>query len=94
MDVLTLNGNWELTQADSETWLPTIIPGCVHTDLLTAGEIPAEFLQQPRHIGDHRAKLQSPFFMLSVGRVQGLSPFEPKTDSKPHTATALSFYHL
>lgn len=37
--MLTLNGPWEFSQLDENRWLPATVPGCVHTDLLAAGEI-------------------------------------------------------
>ncbi len=45
MEILTLNTNWEFSQATSETWLPATVPGCVHTDLLAAGEIPDPYFR-------------------------------------------------
>jgi beta-mannosidase len=35
-----LNGTWEVKQAETAAVLPAIVPGCVHLDLLAAGEIP------------------------------------------------------
>ncbi|MFK7804564.1 MAG: glycoside hydrolase family 2 protein [Anaerolineae bacterium] len=52
MDILTLNGNWEFSQANAETWLSATVPGCVHTDLLAAGEIPDPYFR------DNELKLQ------------------------------------
>ncbi|MFN2247349.1 MAG: beta-mannosidase [Candidatus Promineifilaceae bacterium] len=45
MENLTLNGRWQVRRADdaNEKWLAAAVPGCVHTDLLTAGEIPDPF---------------------------------------------------
>ena len=43
MTTLTLNGTWEFSQSDTDNWLPATIPGCVHTDLLAAGEIPEPY---------------------------------------------------
>jgi beta-mannosidase len=45
MRSLTLNGSWQLRQAakEDDSWLPATVPGCVHTDLLAAGEIPDPF---------------------------------------------------
>ena len=37
---LDLGGSWNLKSADGEHSLPASVPGCVHTDLLAAGEIP------------------------------------------------------
>ena len=45
METLSLNGRWQVCQADQteEKWLPAQVPGSVHTDLLAAGEIPDPF---------------------------------------------------
>ncbi|MEM8862416.1 MAG: hypothetical protein AAGD96_29210, partial [Chloroflexota bacterium] len=40
MKTQSLNGAWQFKQQDSDAWLPATVPGCVHTDLITAGEIP------------------------------------------------------
>lgn len=41
MPTLTLNGSWRLQDAtQNEAPLPATVPGCVHTDLLRAGQIP------------------------------------------------------
>jgi beta-mannosidase len=40
---LNLNGNWQVVQAGKIDWIPASVPGCVHTDLLTAGKIPDPF---------------------------------------------------
>ena len=42
MKTLTLNGQWRVKQADNSKaqWLPAAVPGCIHTDLLAAKEIP------------------------------------------------------
>lgn len=40
---LSLNGNWEVSQAGKDEWIAAIVPGCVHTDLLAAGKIPDPF---------------------------------------------------
>jgi beta-mannosidase len=34
-----LNADWRFHQAGKEGWTPAIVPGCVHTDLLAAGQI-------------------------------------------------------
>ncbi len=39
-DVVQLDGRWRLRQAGSAEWIPAMVPGCVHTDLLAAGRIP------------------------------------------------------
>lgn len=40
---LDLGGGWQVSQAGKEKWIPATVPGCVHTDLLAAGEIPDPF---------------------------------------------------
>ena len=35
--------NWQFKQADSSEWLPAIVPGCVHTDLLANKKIEDPF---------------------------------------------------
>ena len=40
---LLLNGNWQVSQAGKNDWIPATVPGCVHTDLLAAGKIPDPF---------------------------------------------------
>ena len=42
---LDLNGPWEFHMAGQEKWLPAVVPGCVHTDLLAAGRIPDPFFR-------------------------------------------------
>lgn len=39
-----LNGEWQMRRADETTWRPARVPGCVHTDLLRAGEIPDPYV--------------------------------------------------
>ena len=34
-----LTSNWRFRQVGKETWTPATVPGCVHTDLLAAGQI-------------------------------------------------------
>jgi beta-mannosidase len=34
---------WQFRESGDNTWLPAIVPGCVHTDLLRAGRIPDPF---------------------------------------------------
>ncbi|MBG8553451.1 beta-mannosidase [Hymenobacter guriensis] len=36
----TLTSGWRFRQVGKETWTPATVPGCVHTDLLAAGQIP------------------------------------------------------
>jgi beta-mannosidase len=43
VEKLTLNGAWTLQQVGETETTPAIVPGCVHTDLLTAGKIPDPF---------------------------------------------------
>ena len=45
MTILTLNGNWEFSQSDKNVWHAATVPGCVHTDLLAAGEIPEPYFR-------------------------------------------------
>ena len=39
----SLNGAWQFCQAGSDEWLPAVVPGGAHTDLLAAGRIPDPF---------------------------------------------------
>jgi beta-mannosidase len=32
--VIQLTENWQMRQADTEKWIPAVVPGCVHSDLL------------------------------------------------------------
>src|SRR5450631_2054095 len=34
---------WRFRDCSGSRWLPAAVPGCVHTDLLRAGEIPDPF---------------------------------------------------
>lgn len=43
MNQLLLNGTWQLQQLGETAVFPATVPGCVHTDLLTAGQIPDPF---------------------------------------------------
>ncbi len=43
MKQISLNGAWELRRADDATPIPAQVPGCVHMDLLRAGNIPDPF---------------------------------------------------
>ena len=45
---LSLNGAWQLQQADGDLRAPATVPGCVHTDLLAAGLIPDPFYRDQR----------------------------------------------
>jgi beta-mannosidase len=42
---LSLAGNWQVSRAGTNDWIPAVVPGCVHTDLLAAGKIPDPFYQ-------------------------------------------------
>ena len=51
--VFELDSGWQFREAGSENeWLPATVPGCVHTDLFAAGEIPDPFF------GDNEKDLQ------------------------------------
>lgn len=39
----TLDGAWQLRENGRTEWLPAVVPGCVHTDLMAAGIIPDPF---------------------------------------------------
>jgi beta-mannosidase len=41
---LSLDGAWEFSRAGTTDWHAARVPGCVHTDLLTAGLIPDPFV--------------------------------------------------
>ncbi|MFN8207399.1 MAG: glycoside hydrolase family 2 protein [Bacteroidales bacterium] len=41
--IFELKDHWEFRQADSGSWMPATVPGCVHTDLLAAGKIEDPF---------------------------------------------------
>lgn len=43
MQVLSLDGAWELRKAGAEEAYPALVPGCVHTDLVRAGVIDDPF---------------------------------------------------
>ena len=44
MRMQSLAGAWEFRQAGCDEWLPAVVPGGVHTDLLAAGRIPDPFV--------------------------------------------------
>ena len=52
MHIQSLNGDWQFRQANSAEWLPAIVPGGVHTDLLANGRIPDPF------VGDNEKRVQ------------------------------------
>ncbi|MEM7111802.1 MAG: glycoside hydrolase family 2 protein [Chloroflexota bacterium] len=43
MNIISLNGRWDFQQQGQNDWQAATVPGTVHTDLLTAGEIPDPF---------------------------------------------------
>jgi beta-mannosidase len=43
MQLISLNGEWKLTKTGEKNSIPAEVPGCVHTDLLAAGEIEEPF---------------------------------------------------
>jgi beta-mannosidase len=52
MKMQSLAGNWEFQQIGTKEWLPAIVPGGVHTDLLALGRIPDPF------VGDNEKRVQ------------------------------------
>ncbi len=44
MHLQSLTGVWRFRQAGMEEWLPAMVPGGVHTDLLAAGRLPDPFV--------------------------------------------------
>ena len=40
---LDLGGMWQVSHAGKDNWIPASVPGCIHTDLLAAGQIPDPF---------------------------------------------------
>ena len=40
----TLNGAWQVRENGRPEWLPGMVPGCIHTDLIAAGVIPDPFV--------------------------------------------------
>ncbi|MGW8144099.1 MAG: beta-mannosidase [Anaerolineales bacterium] len=45
MNKITLNGSWQFKQGGSDSWLLATVPGCVHTDLLAANQIPDPYFR-------------------------------------------------
>ena len=43
MKKLSLNGKWQLNKTDANEFINAEVPGCVHTDLINAGEIEDPF---------------------------------------------------
>ena len=39
MSIEELKGNWQFRQAGDTAWLPAVVPGTVHTDLMAHGKI-------------------------------------------------------
>jgi beta-mannosidase len=52
MRIQSLAGDWKFRQAGTEEWLPAVVPGGVHTDLLAVGRIPDPF------VGDNEKHVQ------------------------------------
>ncbi len=52
MRIQSLAGDWKFHQTGSDEWLPAVVPGGVHTDLLALGRIPDPF------VGDNEKKVQ------------------------------------
>ena len=52
MKDLSLAGVWEFRQSGTQEWLPALVPGGVHTDLLALDRIPDPF------VGDNEKKVQ------------------------------------
>lgn len=44
MHIQSLAGSWEFRQAGTAEWLPALVPGGVHTDLMAAGRLPDPFV--------------------------------------------------
>ena len=44
MQTQSLNGYWQVRQADTQDWLPACVPGGIHTDLMAARKIPDPFV--------------------------------------------------
>ena len=40
---IEINNGWKFKQTDKDKWLPAVVPGCVHTDLLNNNVIPDPF---------------------------------------------------
>lgn len=52
MKTQSLSGTWEFRQVGEAEWLPAVVPGGVHTDLLALGLIPDPF------VGDNEKRVQ------------------------------------
>jgi len=44
-----LTGEWTFRQVGTDEWMPVIVPGGVHTDLLALGRIPNPFVSDNEH---------------------------------------------
>lgn len=49
MHFQSLTGEWTFRQAGTDEWMPAIVPGGVHTDLLALGRIPNPFVSDNKH---------------------------------------------
>jgi beta-mannosidase len=49
METVSLNGAWRVGQADKGSKIAARVPGCIHTDLLTAGKIPDPYYRDNEH---------------------------------------------
>jgi len=43
MNGINLDGEWKFRKENDSSWLPATVPGCVHTDLLAANQIPDSY---------------------------------------------------
>ena len=43
LQIISLTNGWEMRQADTEKWIPAVVPGCVHSDLLRNKLIPEPY---------------------------------------------------
>lgn len=48
-ETFTLTNNWNFKSVEEEKWLPAVVPGCVHTDLLKNGVIKDPFYATNEH---------------------------------------------
>lgn len=46
MQILSLNGEWQLSKPGQESPIPATVPGCVHTALLAADQIPDPYYRE------------------------------------------------
>ena len=82
-----LNGGWQVAKAGTKDWVPATVPGCIHTDLMAAGEIPdpfyREFEQSVQWVGEtdwvYRRSFSVPLELLQHDQVllrcEGLDTF-------------------